>query len=175
MKAPLGFVLHWQCSRYSSFTETIPFFSYSPALHRSSLGTPMSDYELFVPSRLHVIDGPCGPGRRARFTDESAVIFWEIEVKRKGISEILYSSDYFCHFCILRKYSHFLVSSPRVFPSSPPSPLPSPALNFGLTSRLILLLGVLLPLGSLEAASPLAILSDGSQGKNPVPSCWARV
>lgn len=149
------------------------FFLRSPSLHRLSPGMPMSDYELFVPSRLRVIDGPRGPGRRERFAGESIAIFWEIGVKRRDIiSHWLLLSLLYCakilsfeyhttgYFRYRRRYYHrhlrlrLLISASLhdwYFP------------------------GVLLPLGSLEAASPLAILSDGSQGKNPGPSCWARV
>lgn len=42
-------------------TLLFSFFSFSVSLHRPSFRTPMSDYGLFVPSRLRVIDGPRGP------------------------------------------------------------------------------------------------------------------
>lgn len=63
--------------------------SLTVAARQPSLSGPMSDYGLFVLSRLRVIDGPRGPGRSERSSDESVVISREMGVKRRNIQDII--------------------------------------------------------------------------------------
>lgn len=109
----------------------------------------MSDYGLFVLSRLRVIDGPREPGRSERFPGESIVISRDFPISdfplslwSGNIQDIIFRGLVLSFVYVLlfaRKYSHFGISLSDIYVFIAvvfrrPSP---PALNFGLTSRLV--------------------------------------
>lgn len=179
MKTPLGPVSRRRSLSLALLRSLPVFFS-----HRHSTVSLLARWCQIISSLSHhaYVWSMVLAGREGKDFPARASWFFERLRLREEISEISYTR--WLLFVSREKtlifVYHYGVFLPLPPPSSLPPPLSSPlppllcpppslpfpsALNFGLTSRRVLL-GVLLPLGSLEAASPLAILSDGSQEKN---------
>jgi len=138
MKTPLGPVPHRHSFTPRSFTGSSLFFSLSrhstvpPLARRCQIMSSLS-HHAYVWSMVLA-----GRGEGKDLPAKASWFFWEIGVKRRDIRDIISRWFLFVAFVsheniLIFEYHHGILA-----PSSSPSSPSPPALNFGLTSRLVL-------------------------------------